>query len=368
MSYTAIGSGSITLNAMSAEEQKNLQEALMNRYDRLRTADLAQCGDDMAYQIEREYQELTQAMLKYNDPFWWLTVVFKEAGFTEVERNPNDVALSIELSYYNNYYEDMILELLNTLVPFTAEGFISYRGEEGDLWCHVFAGGEWTERSGRICYDEPRPQFEESKQNLERLIEEIRRQVIYDDRPYRINLRRFIDYILFDLYAQGYASVTKSFFVEYLDYLEMQQKSYGKVKEKYPTHFKTEHDIMALKVNQARLLAKCEDFEQQNESIKDLAYSGSGYCIVVPTKPEELAEEGINLSHCVGQYIDRVAGGDCHILFLRRRGAPDRSLVTLQLSGKQICQAQGFNRRPITDQERRFLVQWGREKDIQIAV
>lgn len=124
----------------------------MNRYDRLRTADLAQCGDDMAYQIEREYQELTQAMLKYNDPFWWLTVVFKEAGFTEVERNPNDVALSIELSYCNNYYEDMILELLNTLVPFTAEGFISYRGEEGDLWCHVFAGGEWTERSGRICY------------------------------------------------------------------------------------------------------------------------------------------------------------------------------------------------------------------------
>ncbi|MBS6353786.1 PcfJ domain-containing protein [Oscillibacter sp.] len=186
--------------------------------------------------------------------------------------------------------------------------------------------------------------------------------------PYRINLRRFIDYILFDLYAQGYASVTKSFFVEYLDYLEMQQKFYGKVKEKYPAHFKTEHDIMALKVNQARLLAKCEDFEQQNESIKDLAYSGSGYCIVVPTKPEELAEEGINLSHCVGQYIDRVAGGECHILFLRRRGAPDRSLVTLQLSGKQICQAQGFNRRPITDQERRFLVQWGREKDIQIAV
>lgn len=29
MSYTAIGSGSITLNAVSAEEQKNLQEALL---------------------------------------------------------------------------------------------------------------------------------------------------------------------------------------------------------------------------------------------------------------------------------------------------------------------------------------------------
>ena len=186
--------------------------------------------------------------------------------------------------------------------------------------------------------------------------------------PYRINLRRFIDYILFDLYAQGYARVDKSFFNEYLDYLSMQQDFYGKVKEKYPAHFKTEHVIMALKVNQAKLIARCENFEQQNESIKDLAYSGSGYCIVIPTKPEDLAEEGINLSHCVGQYIDRVAEGECHILFLRRRGDPERSLVTLQLSGKQICQAQGANRRPITEQERKFLKQWGREKNIQIAV
>lgn len=186
--------------------------------------------------------------------------------------------------------------------------------------------------------------------------------------PYRINLRRFIDYILFDLYAQGYARVDKSFFNEYLDYLSMQQDFYGKVKEKYPAHFKTEHDIMALKVIQAKLIARCENFEQQNESIKDLAYSGSGYCIVIPTKPEDLAEEGINLSHCVGQYIDRVAEGECHILFLRRRGDPERSLVTLQLSGKQICQAQGANRRPITEQERKFLKQWGREKNIQIAV
>ena len=33
---------------------------------------------------------------------------------------------------------------------------------------------------------------------------------------------------------------------------------------------------------------------------------------------QELADEGINLSHCVGDYISRVASGDCHILFLRR--------------------------------------------------
>lgn len=41
--------------------------------------------------------------------------------------------------------------------------------------------------------------------------------------PYNINLRRFIDYILFDLYAQGYSSVERTFFKEYMDYLQMQR-------------------------------------------------------------------------------------------------------------------------------------------------
>ena len=92
----------------------------------------------MAYQIEREYQELTQAMLSTMTPSGGLRLFSKRRGSLRW-RNPNDVALLIELSYYNNYYEDMILELLNTLVPFGSRRLYFYRGEKGDLWCHVFA-------------------------------------------------------------------------------------------------------------------------------------------------------------------------------------------------------------------------------------
>lgn len=185
---------------------------------------------------------------------------------------------------------------------------------------------------------------------------------------YNINLRRFIDYICFDLYRQGYGEVHENFFREYLDYLSMQKSFYGKVKEKYPEHFKTAHDVMALKVNLAKLAEQCQNFAEQAEQVKDLEHSAQGYCIVVPTEPRELADEGINLSHCVGDYIDRVASGECHILFLRRRNAPEQSPVTLQLSGKSICQAQGANRRSPTQAERKFLLHWGREKQIEIAV
>ena len=185
---------------------------------------------------------------------------------------------------------------------------------------------------------------------------------------YSINLRRFIDYICFDLYRQGYGEVTENFFREYMDYLSMQKNFYGKVKEKYPEHFKTAHDVIALKVNLAKAAEQCENFAEQAEQVKGLEYSAMGYCIVVPTEPRELADEGINLSHCVGDYIDRVTSGECHILFLRRRNAPEQSLVTLQLCGQSICQAQGMNRRSITKEERKFLNNWGHEKQINIAV
>ena len=185
---------------------------------------------------------------------------------------------------------------------------------------------------------------------------------------HNINLRRFIDYICFDLYRQGYGEVNGTFFREYMDYLSMQKNFYGKVKEKYPEHFKTAHDVMSLKVNLASAAEQCQNFAEQAEQVKDLEYSAQGYCVVVPTEPRELADEGINLSHCVGDYIDRVASGECHILFLRRRSAPGQSLVTLQLCGQSICQAQGMNRRSITQEERKFLNHWGRAKQINIAV
>lgn len=185
---------------------------------------------------------------------------------------------------------------------------------------------------------------------------------------YNLNLRRFIDYLFFDLLRQGYAGINRSFLTEYADYLKMQKKFYGKIKEKYPEHFKTAHDVIALKVNFAKEAEQCQNFEEQAQEIQHLAHQGRDYCVVIPAQPKELANEGINLSHCVGDYIGRVASGECHILFMRRRATPDQSLVTLQLTGSRICQAQGMNRRDITQEERKFLLRWGMEKQIEIAV
>ena len=148
----------------------------------------------------------------------------------------------------------------------------------------------------------------------------------------------------------------------------MQNTIYGRIKEKYPKSLKTEHDIMALKVNMAEIVAKCEDFAARSAEVTDLAYTGKIYSIVVPETPQQLADEGINLSHCVGGYIDRIINGDCHILFLRKTRTPDDSLVTLQLCRGRINQAEGKHRRRICDEELTFLKKWGQDKHIQVVV
>jgi len=185
---------------------------------------------------------------------------------------------------------------------------------------------------------------------------------------YNLNLRRLIDYLLFDLYAQGITEIDRSVWTEYRDYLDMQLQFYGKIREKYPAHLKTEHDVMTLKTNENKILQQNEEFVNQNKRVADLAYEHSGYCVVVPEQPQDLVEEGVGLSHCVGSYAERVVQGDCNILFLRKTVIPSEPLVTIQVSGKNLCQAQGKNRRSVTKDERRFLERWCAAKGLNCSV
>jgi len=191
---------------------------------------------------------------------------------------------------------------------------------------------------------------------------------LIESKDINLNMRRFTEFILFDLFSQGIAEVDVFFWREYRDYLEMQKKLFGKIKEKYPAHFKTEHDVLTLKSNTLKEIITCENFAMRADEVDHLACQQGQYCIAVPQQPEELANEGVNLSHCVKNYIPRVANGECHILFLRKARDPDKSLVTLQLTANNLVQAEGLNRRSVTKDERRFLQQWCANKKLGFAI
>ena len=66
------------------------------------------------------------------------------------------------------------------------------------------------------------------------------------------------------------------------------------------------------------------------------------YTFVLPKELQELKAEGKALSHCVGTYADRVAGGKTVIVFVRQKEKIDNPLYTLEISDGKIVQLRGM--------------------------
>lgn len=144
----------------------------------------------------------------------------------------------------------------------------------------------------------------------------------------------------------------------------MQLQFYGKIKEKYPENLKTEHDKIALKIRQTEKFKESEEFLKKASEAAEMEFSQGRYCIKIPQKPQELADEGVTLGHCVGSYVSSVIDGECQIAFLRRKQNPDTPLVTISICGKKIDQIEGQNHRQPTKEENSFLEKWAEEKGL----
>ena len=56
------------------------------------------------------------------------------------------------------------------------------------------------------------------------------------------------------------------------------------------------------------------------------------YTIVVPSRGQDLLDEGNNMHHCVGSYVGRVIEGETHIVFVRHKDTPNKCYITAQIS------------------------------------
>lgn len=185
---------------------------------------------------------------------------------------------------------------------------------------------------------------------------------------YSLEFNRFIEYISFDLYSQGISQFNQNILNEYNDYLRMQISLYGKVKEKYPKYLRTEHDVIALKVNIYEKYKKELMLLNVVDNYKHLIYKDKEYCIVLPESSFDVVDEGVSLSSCVASYVDKIVKNESLILFMRNIGEPDKSLITVEVKDNTIIQAKGFANRLITENEEKFLLKWAKKKDLQYSL
>ncbi|MCR5324969.1 MAG: PcfJ domain-containing protein [Lachnospiraceae bacterium] len=156
----------------------------------------------------------------------------------------------------------------------------------------------------------------------------------------------------------------------YRDYLKMYRK-YAKCIEKVSDRElaaeMTAFGIMPLNLKPSRIedyhakmcrildILDCsENFRKYSEKIAELKksearkveYSKGNYSIIMPKDALDIITEGRVLQHCVGRagYIELMASGRCHILFIREKAHPGKPLITMEVRFDDIMDTFGKKR------------------------
>lgn len=147
---------------------------------------------------------------------------------------------------------------------------------------------------------------------------------------------------------------------ELLDYASMMQRISPKF-DKYPKHFLTTHKIASRNYNRLKEVFDEEDFKKHID--KDMEKTFGDYCFIYPDCTQDIKDESVQMNNCVSSYIKRVINGDCHILFLRKKDNPDKSLVTIEVKNDKIVQAlQKFNH-PLTSEQKEVVDKWNKWRE-----
>lgn len=139
------------------------------------------------------------------------------------------------------------------------------------------------------------------------------------------------------------------------DYANMMKRISNKF-DKYPRHFLTTHKIACRNYNRLKQEFIEEDFKSRIN--KDMEHTFGDYVFIYPTCTQDIKDESTQMNNCVASYIDKVIDGNCHILFLRKKDNPDKSLVTIEVRNNQIVQALQKYNHPLTNEQQAIVDKW----------
>ena len=106
-------------------------------------------------------------------------------------------------------------------------------------------------------------------------------------------------------------------------------------------------------------------FIKNMEKRKAIEFEYRNLVIRQPESIEEIISEGRALNHCVGGYAERHALNKLHIMFIRRRNAPEKPFYTVEISEPllNIIQVRGERNADMTDEVKAFVDEYKKYLD-----
>lgn len=138
--------------------------------------------------------------------------------------------------------------------------------------------------------------------------------------------------------------------------------------KKFPKYLVSMHDIIKTEFNNFKKEIDDKKFKEMIRDELEFESKKEGFIIKVPKCSDDLKNEGKQLSHCVGSYIQRIIRGETQILFLRSKSNPKKSLITLEVRDDVLIQAKGLSNRGITKEEKKKIEKFAKEKNLLVRI
>lgn len=168
-------------------------------------------------------------------------------------------------------------------------------------------------------------------------------ELINERRYNEKSLLRYIDWIM-TYEAVGLYSVVQNL----SDYARMMSQISNKY-EKYPKHLLTSHQIAVRTYQRLRRQFEESNFLKRVNHKMDFRYKD--WAVIYPDSTQDIKDEAVQQNNCVASYIQDVIDEKCDIVFLRRIGTLNKSLVTVEVRGGKVVQCRGKYNRECTPEE-----------------
>lgn len=161
----------------------------------------------------------------------------------------------------------------------------------------------------------------------------------------------------------------RHFFSDYKDYIRnatLLEYDLSNSEVLFPKDLEQAHGLAYSIINDKELKnAELPQIARQYESYSNLySYEDKNYCIMPPSRHNDLKNEGKTLCHCVATYAKRVAVGSTIILFIRKTSEKDKPYFTLELNPMtyEIEQCRGLRNCAYPKEVKDFMDKWYKTK------
>lgn len=140
----------------------------------------------------------------------------------------------------------------------------------------------------------------------------------------------------------------------WLDYLNMAKKIGVKLRHdrKFPKSLRLEHDKCVF-ISNALSATEVDKKAFDEVAAKNdwLAWKYKKLVVINPHTPEEIVDEGIQLSHCVATYVERIKEQLTTVLFIRFAETPDEPYYTMEVKNGAVTEVKGYSNTAPTEPE-----------------